>query len=205
MGNLLLNYDLDPCGHFRSTRLHHVVLPGLIMCRLRSPLLGVMPLKPSALPCSSRSSWGPASWENAWRVAIVAIALLVNSVATGAGLVAVILTFGPISGAHLNPAVTWPMRPQVDSPGAWCQDMCWRRLWVPIVGVACAHGMFDLPPLAVSQHVRTGPSQWFSEFIATFGLFAVIWSGVRHHARLIPYAVGLHHRSLLVHCVDLVR
>lgn len=120
----------------------------------------------------------------------LAITLLVNSVATGAGLVAVILTFGPISGAHLNPAVT--------VADAATGGLAWRlvpgyvlaQIVGAIVGVACAHGMFGLPPLAVSQHVRSGPSQWFSEFIATFGLFAVIWCGVRHHARHIPYAVG---------------
>jgi glycerol uptake facilitator-like aquaporin len=122
----------------------------------------------------------------------VAIALLANSLATGAGLVALILTFGPISGAHLNPAVTLA--------DAATGGIAWRlvpgyviaQILGAITGVACAHGMFDLPLFSLSQHVRSGPSQWFSEFIATGGLFAVIWSGVRHGARSIPVAVGAY-------------
>ena len=61
-----------------------------------------------------------------------------------------------------------------------------------MAGVLCAHGMFDLPLLQLSRHARTGPGQWLSESIATFGLMAVIWSGVRHHPRLIPVAVGAY-------------
>jgi glycerol uptake facilitator-like aquaporin len=122
----------------------------------------------------------------------VAIALLANTLATGAGLVALLLTFGPISGAHLNPAVTLA--------DAATGGIAWRlvpgyvvaQILGAIAGVACAHGMFDLPLLSLSQHVRSGPSQWFSEFIATFGLFAVVWSGVRHHSRYIPFAVGAY-------------
>jgi glycerol uptake facilitator-like aquaporin len=122
----------------------------------------------------------------------IAIVLLANTLATGAGLIALILTFGPVSGAHLNPAVT--------IADAATGGLAWRlvpgyvlaQILGAIVGVACANAMFDLPLFSLSQHVRSGPSQWFSEFIATFGLFAVIWSGVRHHARYIPFAVGAY-------------
>ncbi len=104
----------------------------------------------------------------------VAIALLGNALATGAGLVALILMFGTISGAHFNPLVTLSE--------AW-QDNMPRREVLPYIavqvvgafaGVMAAHGMFELPLLDASQHVRTGAAQWFSEFIATFGLLAVI-------------------------------
>src|SRR6478735_7080770 len=99
----------------------------------------------------------------------VAIALLANTIATGAALVALILTFGPISGAHFNPAVTLA--------DAARGGLAWRDVPVYVTaqiagayaGVAAAHGMFDLPIWFASQHVRTGPSQWFAEFIATFG------------------------------------
>src|SRR5277367_5927357 len=99
----------------------------------------------------------------------VAIALLANTIATGAGLVALILTFGPISGAHFNPAVTF-----VD---AWQGGIAWRR--VPayataqiagaFAGVALAHGMFGEPIFAASTHARSGGAQMLSEFVATFG------------------------------------
>src|SRR6202007_51296 len=102
----------------------------------------------------------------------IAIALLANTLATAATLVALILTFGPISGAHFNPAVTLS--------DAWQGGGEWR--FVPgyivaqvvgaVVGVACAHVMFSVPVLEVSHHARAGVSQMFSEFVATFGLLA---------------------------------
>lgn len=122
----------------------------------------------------------------------VAIALLANTLATGAGLIVLILTFGPISGAHFNPAVTLM--------DAWQGGLPWRDVPAYVaaqvagayLGVAAAHGMFDLPMYFASAHVRTGPSQWFSEFVATFGLLAIIWGCVRRHPSAAPYAVGAY-------------
>ena len=122
----------------------------------------------------------------------VAIALLANTIATGAVLVALILTFGPISGAHFNPAVTLADATQ--------HGLSWRI--VPayilaqcigaVVGVVAAHGMFGLPVLSLSTHVRSGPAQIFSEFVATFGLLAVIWGCSRTRISSVPYAVGAY-------------
>ena len=120
----------------------------------------------------------------------VAIALLANTLATGAGLIALILTFGPISGAHFNPAVTLA--------DAWAGGVPWRDVPAYIVaqivgafaGVAAAHGMFDLPLFFASQHERAGPSQLWSEFVATFGLVFIIICVSRSRATAIPYAVG---------------
>lgn len=122
----------------------------------------------------------------------VAVALLANTLATGAGLVALILTFGPISGAHFNPAVSLC--------GAWMGGLAWRKV-IPyalaqvfgaFLGVAAANLMFDLPVYFASQHVRTGPSQWFSEFVATFGLLSVIWGCSRRRPTAVPFAVGAY-------------
>ena len=122
----------------------------------------------------------------------VALALLANTLATGAVLVALIGTFGAVSGAHFNPAVTLA--------DAWQRGLPWRE--VPayigaqiagaIAGVAAAHLMFGLPLFFASQHARTGPAQWFSEFVATFGLLAVIWGCVRFRPNLVPFAVGCY-------------
>ena len=100
------------------------------------------------------------------------LALLANTLATGAALVTLILTFGPISGAHFNPAVTL-----VD---AWQRGLPWREVPVYLaaqvggafVGVAVADLMFDKPIFSLSRHVRQGPAQLLSEFVATFGLLA---------------------------------
>ena len=121
-----------------------------------------------------------------------ALALVANTMATGSGLIVLILTFGPISGAHFNPAVTLA--------DAWQGGLPWRdvpgyvlaQLIGAFLGVAAAHGMFDLPFYAASTHVRTGPSQWFSEFVATFGLLAIIWGCVRRHPVAAPFAVGAY-------------
>jgi glycerol uptake facilitator-like aquaporin len=122
----------------------------------------------------------------------VAIALLANTIATGAGLVALILTFGPISGAHFNPVVSiadaWEgNRPWSDVPMYIAAQLCGA-----FVGVAVAHGMFGEPVFAASQHVRSGSAQLLSEFVATFGLLSVIWGVSRRSAQFTPFAVGAY-------------
>jgi glycerol uptake facilitator-like aquaporin len=122
----------------------------------------------------------------------VALALLVNTIATGAALVAILLAFGPISGAHLNPAVTLA--------DAWQGGISWRRTPLYIAaqlagalgGVALAHAMFGLPVYSVSVHARSGGAQLLSEFVATFGLFCVIWGCARQRPSAMPYAVGAY-------------
>ena len=122
----------------------------------------------------------------------VALALLANTVATGAGLVALILTFGPISGAHFNPAVT--LADAIHGGTAWrdVPPYIGAQLLGAFSGVAAAHVMFQKALFSASAHVRSGPSQLASEFIATFGLLAVIWGVSRKHAQFVPVAVGCY-------------
>jgi glycerol uptake facilitator-like aquaporin len=121
-----------------------------------------------------------------------AIALLANTIATGAVLVALILTFGPISGGHFNPAVTLADASQGGLP--WCDV----GLYIVVQGVGAvlgvwtAHAMFGEPILMLSTHTRTGPPQIFSEFIATFGLLAVIWGCSRRRSATVPFAVAAY-------------
>lgn len=121
-----------------------------------------------------------------------AIALLANTIATGAALVALILTFGPISGAHFNPAVT--LADAVVGGLAWREVPGYILAQVAgaFAGVAAAHVMFEKPLLFASQHVRSGGAQLFSEFVATFGLLAVIWGCSRRRAGAVPFAVGAY-------------
>jgi glycerol uptake facilitator-like aquaporin len=122
----------------------------------------------------------------------VAIALLANTLATGAGLVCLILTFGPISGAHFNPAVTLADATQGGLPWREVPGYVLAQIAGAFAGVAAAHGMFGKPVFFASQHVRAGGSQLFSEFVATFGLLAVIWGVARRRSTAVPFAVGAY-------------
>ena len=122
----------------------------------------------------------------------VAIALLANTIATGAALVTLILTFGPISGAHFNPAVTLADASQ--------GGLAWRDVPIYLIAqitgafanVAAAHLMFSKPLFFASHHLRSGGSQIFSEFVATFGLLSVIWGCARLRSSAVPFAVGAY-------------
>jgi glycerol uptake facilitator-like aquaporin len=122
----------------------------------------------------------------------VAVALLANTLATGAALVALILTFGPISGAHFNPAVTLADASQAGIP--WVEVPFYIGLQVvgAVAGVAAAHMMFELPLVTASRHARAGLAQMFSEFVATFGLLAVIWGCARLRSPAVPFAVAAY-------------
>ncbi|GAC1419222.1 MAG: hypothetical protein NVSMB62_11750 [Acidobacteriaceae bacterium] len=121
-----------------------------------------------------------------------ALALLANSLATGGVLVAIILAFGPVSGAHLNPAVTLA--------DAWMGGIRWRETPLYVIaqtagafaGVGAADRMFGLATFSLSTHVRSGASQALSEFVATFGLLCVIWGCVRTRPAAVPFAVGAY-------------
>ncbi len=122
----------------------------------------------------------------------VAIALLANTLATGAALVALILTFGPISGAHFNPAVSVADASQGGLSWRDALGYVIAQVSGALVGVALANVMFGEPVFALSQHVRAGPPQMLSEFIATFGLLSVIWSCSRRQSAVVPFAVGAY-------------
>jgi glycerol uptake facilitator-like aquaporin len=123
----------------------------------------------------------------------VAIALLANTIATGAGLVALILTFGPISGAHFNPAVTLADASQGGIPWRDVPAYVLAQVGGAFGGVAAAHVMFTQPALFfASQHERSGMAQLLGEFIATFGLLSVIWGCVRRRPDMVPIAVGAY-------------
>lgn len=122
----------------------------------------------------------------------VAIALLANTIATGAALVALILTFGPVSGAHFNPAVTIADASQRGLQWKEVPGYIFAQVAGAFVGVACAHLMFGLSLFSPSRHVRTGPSQVLSEFVATFGLMSVIWGCSRLRSSVVSFAVGAY-------------
>jgi glycerol uptake facilitator-like aquaporin len=120
----------------------------------------------------------------------IAIALLTNTIATGAALVALILAFGPVSGAHFNPAVTladW-MEAGIarnDAAGYICAQMLGGA-----AGAVVANVMFGMPAVSISRHARGGGAQLFSEFVATFGLLCVIWGCSRAKSEMVAFAVG---------------
>jgi glycerol uptake facilitator-like aquaporin len=121
-----------------------------------------------------------------------ALALLCNTLPTGAILTVLILTLGPLSGAHFNPAVSLAF--------ALRRELRWRdsvyyiaaQIVGGMIGVLAAHLMFELPVWQVSLHARTGAGQWLAEFVATFGLLLTILGCAARNAAAIPYAVGLY-------------
>lgn len=122
----------------------------------------------------------------------VAIALIANTLSTGAGLAVLILTFGPVSGGHFNPAVSLADAWQ---GGLTARETCGyiaAQIFGAFAGVAAAHLMFQEPLFSASQTVRAGPSQWWSEFVATFGLLSVIWGCVRSRPGVVAFAVGMY-------------
>ena len=121
-----------------------------------------------------------------------AVALLANTLATGAALVALILAFGPVSGAHFNPAVTLCDASQGGL--AWREAPAYvaAQLVGALTGVAIAHVMFGLPLVSASRHARAGGAQLFSEFVATAGLLAVIWGCARLRSAAVPFAVAAY-------------
>lgn len=122
----------------------------------------------------------------------VAIALLANTLATGAMLVTLILTFGPVSGAHFNPAVTLADASQGGLPWREVPAYVAAQLIGAFAGVAAAHLMFSEPVFSASRHVRAGGAQLFSELVATFGLLCVIWGCARQRSSAVPFAVGAY-------------
>jgi glycerol uptake facilitator-like aquaporin len=115
-----------------------------------------------------------------------------NTIATGVALVALILAFGPISGAHLNPVVTLMDAFEAGLPWPEVPNYVICQVVGGIVGALASHLMFGLPVIAFSGHVRSGPAQFFSEFIATFGLLCVIWGSSRLRAESTPFAIGAY-------------
>ncbi len=121
-----------------------------------------------------------------------ALALLGNTIATGAMLVVLITILGPISGAHFNPAVSLVFAVQRVFPVREAALYMLAQLSGGILGTMAAQHMFALPVIDVSMRVRTGEAQWFSEFIATFGLIATILAGIRFEHKAVPWLVGLY-------------
>ncbi|MEO1733946.1 MAG: MIP/aquaporin family protein [Pseudomonadota bacterium] len=123
----------------------------------------------------------------------IALALLANAIATGCMLYAIITTLGPISGAHFNPAVTLAFFLRGDIAAGLALAYVGVQIVGGILGVWASHLMFDLPILQTSGTMhRTGPAQWSSEVIATFGLLFVIFGGLRNRPEAIPTLVGLY-------------
>jgi len=121
-----------------------------------------------------------------------ALALLCNTLPTGAILTVLILTFGPVSGAHFNPAVSIALALRRELSASVAAMYIVAQIVGGIVGVLSAHAMFELPLLQVSVHVRSGPGQWLAESVATFGLLLTILGCISRTPSAVPYAVGLY-------------
>jgi len=121
-----------------------------------------------------------------------ALALLCNTIPTGAILAVLILAFGPLSGAHFNPAVSIAMALRRELRPRIAVAYIAVQIIGGIIGVLAAHAMFQLPLWQVSMSVRTGPGQSFAEFVATFELLLTIFGCAARRPAAIPYAVGLY-------------
>jgi glycerol uptake facilitator-like aquaporin len=122
----------------------------------------------------------------------VALALLCNTIATGAILVAIILMFGPVSGAHFNPAVTFAFLLRGEIGAATAFAFVLAQVIGGLAGTLVAHVMFERPVWMLGVAARTGAGQWTGEVVATFGLVATILACVRFRKEAVPYAVGLY-------------
>jgi glycerol uptake facilitator-like aquaporin len=120
-----------------------------------------------------------------------ALALLGNTLATGAALVVLILVFGPVSGAHFNPVVSLSFALRRQLPWIECLAYTALQIMGAIAGTLLAHTMFSLPLIEASTHVRTGAGVWMGEVVASFGLLATIIGCLRTRPETVPYAVGL--------------
>ena len=121
-----------------------------------------------------------------------ALALLANTLPTGAILVVLITVFAPLSGAHFNPVVSLVMALRRALPPGEAGLYVLVQLVGAVLGTILAHLMFGLPVLEASQHIRTGSSQWLAEVVATFGLVAAILGGIRFQPTAVPWLVGLY-------------
>jgi len=122
----------------------------------------------------------------------VALALLANTIATGAALIALILTFGPISGAHFNPIVS--VADTLEGGLSWSDTFIYMLAQIVggVAGTVLAHVMFSLPLMSLSRDIRSGSGQFISEFTAAFGLLCVIWGCSRFWPRIVPFAVACY-------------
>ena len=154
-----------------------------VMKRLASEALGTMGLLTAVI--------GSGIMAERLADGNVAIALMGNTFPTGAMLMVLILVFGPVSGAHFNPAVTlaFLLRREIDAGHALMYVAV--QIIGGLAGAVLAHAMFELPLTQLSETARSGPAQWLSEWVATFGLVATILGTLRFRPQAVPYAVGL--------------
>ena len=121
-----------------------------------------------------------------------AVALLANTIATGGALVAILLVFGPVSGAHLNPAVTLCMVAMKEQTPRRAAGYIAAQVAGGVAGAVLANAMFELPPITWSTTTRSGFAQWLSEAVATFGLMGVVVAVGRTRAAVVPFAVAAY-------------